>query len=68
MTLPCLIYDYKPTHMQQLYCRSKMRQIESYCQFRDLAVIARDEQLSAGTAYDPATAKPLSWANIASVV
>ena len=53
---------------QQLYCRSKMRQIESYCQFRDLAVIVRDEQLSAGTAYDPATVKPLSWANIASVV
>ena len=68
MTLPCLIYDYKPTHMQQLYCRSQMRQIESYCQFRDLAVIVRDEQLSAGTAYDPATVKPLSWANIASVV
>ena len=68
MTLPCLIYDYKPTHMQQLYCRSQIRQIESYCQFRDLAVIVRDEQLSAGTAYDPATAKPLSWANIASVV
>ena len=54
--------------MQQLYCRSQMRQIESYCQFRDLAVIVRDEQLSAGTAYDPATVKLLSWANIASVV
>ena len=68
MTLPRLIYDYEPTHMQQLYCRSQMRPIVSFCQFRDLAVIVRDEQLSAGTAYDPATVKPLSWANIASVV
>ena len=68
MTLPSVIYDYTPSHMQQLYCRSQIRQIESYCQFRDLAVIVRDEQLSAGTAYDPATVKPLSWANIASVV
>ena len=37
MSLPCLIYDYEPSHMQQLYCRSQIRQIESYCQFRDLA-------------------------------
>ena len=66
VTLPHFIYDYEPGHIQQIYCRSKMRQIESYCQFRDLAVIVHDEQLRAGTAYDPATVQPLSWANVAS--
>ena len=66
MILPDSIYDYKPDHIQKLYCRSKIRQIESYCQFRDLAVIVRDERLRAGTAYDPPKVVPLSWAKVAS--
>ena len=67
MNLPRVIYDYKQGHIQQLYCRSQMRQIEAHCQLRNLALMERDERLRTGRAYDPATVKPLSWANIASV-
>ena len=67
MILPDNIYDYEPGHIQKLYYRSQMRQIESYCQFRDLAVIVRDERLRTGTAYDPPpNVAPLSWAEVAS--
>jgi hypothetical protein len=64
MNLPRVIYDYKQGDIQQLYCRSQMRQVEAYCQLRDLAIMERDDRLRTGRAYDPKTVKPLSWANI----
>ena len=68
LTLPRVIYDYKAKHISQIYCRSQIRQIETHCQLRDLAVIVRDELLCTGKAYDPATVEPPSWASIASVI
>ena len=64
MDLPRTIYDYQQCHIQQLYCRSQMRQIEAHCQMRDLALVVRDELLRSGSAYDSSTVEPLAWASI----